>query len=259
MKRRYFTNLTDAQYEVINKFLDWQRKRKWDLREIINAVFYLISSGCQWRNLPSNYPPWQTVYWYFRNWIKRGVWSSIYDFLHRLIRIQKGKDQYPTVGLIDSQSCKTSIIGGSRGYDAGKKINGRKRHLVVDTLGFPCCIIVHSAKIQYRNGAKFLFNKMNSHKADSPFLNHFIADGGYSGKLVQWVTDNFQKQKWTLEIIKKNDSGKFEVLPQRWIVERSFAWLSLNRRFSRDYEKSTKIEEALIEIAFLRLLLCRIK
>jgi len=226
----YPTNVTNSQWQVIEKFLDTSRKRKYDLREIINAILYLVKTGCQWRMLPKDFPQWQLVYYYFCNWNKDGTIEQIHESLVEKIRVKAGKKEEPTVGIIDAQSIRTTCVSSqSSGFDAGKKIKGRKRHLVVDTLGLILCAVVHSADIQDRDGAKIVLAAL---KEKWKKIIKIIADGGYRGSLIDYVK---QTLGYTLEIIKRDELHQFKVLPKRWIVERTFAWMDTNRRNSKDY------------------------
>ena len=248
----YPTNVTDSQWQVIEKFLDAGRKRKYELREIINAVLYLVKTGCQWRMLPKDFPGWQLVYYYFSKWNGDGTIEQIHESLVEKIRVKAGKKEEPTAGIIDAQSIRTTCVSShSSGFDAGKKIKGRKRHIVVDTLGLILCTVVHSAAIQDRDGAKMVLAML---KERWKKIIKIIADGGYRGLLIEYAKQTFG---YTLEIIKRDELHQFKVLPKRWIVERTFAWLDTNRRNSKDYERLTENSQAMIQLASIRINLKR--
>jgi putative transposase len=224
-----------------------------DMREVINGIFYELRSGCAWRMLPHDLPPRQTVYHYFRQWQGDGTWERMNEALRTQLREADGRQAEPSAAIIDSQSVKTTNVKGIRGYDAGKKVKGRKRHILVDTMGLLLIVLVHAANIQDRDGAKLVFNKAKQYFSR---LRLIWADGGYAGKLIAWVLNN---HNWVLEIVKRSDDVKgFQVLPRRWVVERTFAWLSFCRRLSKDYEVLPETSEAMIYAAMVHLMVRRL-
>jgi putative transposase len=256
--KKYPTDLTDSQWHHIKDLLPAPKKsgrpREADLREVVNAILYLVFTGCQWRFLPREYPHWRTVYGYFQQWQKNGLWYRLHETLRADLRRKKGRHKHPTAGALDSQSVKTTAVPGPRGFDAGKKIMGRKRHLVVDTLGLAVAILVTAASVQDRDGARQLLRGFGVHRKK---LRKLWVDGGYRGVLLGWVAARF---RYSLEVVLRSDSAKgFVVLPKRWIVERTFAWLNSHRRLSKDYERYTKTSETMIQVAMMRLMLRRLK
>jgi len=249
----YPTDLTDSQWAKIEKIFDI-RKRKHSLREVVNALLYITKSGIQWRMLPKEYPKWQLVYYYFRKWTGECVIEEMHDSLLSLCRKQAGRASSPSLGLIDSQSIKTSSMTQEKGYDGGKKIQGRKRHIVTDTMGFILAVVVHSAGLQDREGCKLVLREL---RFKFPRLKKILADGGYTGELAVWV---MQFTGWVLEIVAKvAGTGGFNVIPQRWVVERTFGWFNFNRRLAKDYETNTECSTAFIHLTMCRIMLNRFK
>ena len=220
-------------------------------RAVVNAIFYVVRNGCTWANLPKEFPNYQSVYYHYRKWCQDGTWQAINEALRRQVRQLAGRHPEPSAGSLDSQSVKTTEAGGQRGYDAGKKVNGRKRHIVVDTLGYLLEVVVHAANLQDRDGAKLVLTKLSDDT--KRHLKKIWADGGYRGKLVRWVRRHVQA---SLTIVKRAPNVKgFAVLPRRWVVERTFAWLGRFRRLSKDYERALSSSEGMIYLASIKTLL----
>ncbi|HXG83904.1 MAG TPA: IS5 family transposase [Pyrinomonadaceae bacterium] len=258
MKRKtYPTDLSDKQWKLLKPMLpppeQLGRKRCVNLREIINALCYLARAGCQWRLLSKDFPKWQTGYYYFRRWCQSEWFVALNDRLRQKLRRSVGKQTAASAAIIDSQSVKTDEQALRRGYDAGKKVKDRRRHILVDTLGLLLKARVLTADIQDRDGAKTLFSEI---KEQMPRLQLIWADGGYRGKLIEWVAVHCL---WILEIVKRSDHEKtFKVLPKRWIVERAFSWLNRNRRLSKDYERKIESSEAWLYLSMSILMLKRL-
>lgn len=250
---KYSSDLADRQWQSIRQLLP-QRcrrgRRPIDRRQIINAILYVVRTGCQWRMLPKNFPNWSTVYGIFWRWRKDGTWQRIHDRLREKVRKAAGKKATPTVAIVDSQSIRTAEGGEERGYDAGKKITGRKRHLAVDTLGLVLAVVVHGASCQDQHGAEWVMDKLGE---EFRRLKVIFGDSAYGRSgLPEWVKETFG---WVLQTVLRPVGVKgFVVLPKRWIVERTFAWLGRYRRLSKDYEKTTASSEAMIHIAMINLM-----
>jgi putative transposase len=272
-REAYPTDLTTAEWSWLAPHgpapKEGGRPRRHAVREILNAIFYILRSGCAWRLLPHDLPPWKTVYHYFRLWRVQGIWERLHAALHAAARVKMGRDPHPTGAIIDSQSVKTTLVGGPRGYDGGKKINGRKRHLLVDTQGLIIRAVVHPADIADRDGAKLLLAPLHG---QLPSLRHIWADSAYSGKAREWMESTLG---CTVEIVQHWWTGVrwvwvgpgqepptipsgFHILPRRWVVERTFAWLVTYRRLSKDDEKLPETSEALIYLAMSRLMVKRL-
>jgi putative transposase len=272
-RQPYPTDVTDAEWRYLAPHLPAPktggRPRRHAVREILNGIFYILRSGCAWRLLPHDLPPWKTVYHYFRLWRVQGVWDRLHHTLHAAVRVKAGRDPQPSAAIIDSQSVKTTMVGGPRGYDGGKKVNGRKRHLLVDTQGLIIRATVHPADIPDRDGAKLLLAPL---QGQLPRLQHLWADGAYHGKASTWIQSILG---CTVEIVKHWWAGirvvwvapgetpptipsGFHILPRRWVVERTFAWLLTYRRLSKDYEELPETSEALIYLAMSRLMVKRL-
>jgi len=226
-----------------------------DLRQVIDAIFYVVKGGIPWRYLPAHFPPWQTVYGVFRRWKSNHTWAALNDALRILLRKAQGKRSQPTAAILDSQSVKSAGHGGEVGYDAGKRIKGRKRHLLVDTLGLILGVVVTPANITERDGAKAVLRRV---LAWFTWLAVLWVDGGYAGKeFADWVKTRRSKLK--VEVVKRSDDLRgFKVLPHRWVVERTFAWLLHHRRLVRDYETTSSSAEAFVYIAMIRIQLRRL-
>lgn len=234
------------------------RPRTVDIVSVINAIFYVLSTGCPWRWLPHDYPPYGTVYDYFRKWKKDGTWIKIHDHLRDWVRMLENRPENASAGIIDSQSVKTAtMINQEVGYDAGKQIKGRKRFTLVDTLGLLIAVKVVAASVQEREGAKQLFCKMKEQSDKYPRLVRIFADAGFSGiNFMRSIMDSFG---WIIETVLRSQKAEgFEVLPKRWLVERTFGWFNYWRRLSKDYEVLPETSEAFIYIGMIRLMLRRL-
>lgn len=254
----YACDLTDAQAGVIEPLLPKPARRgrkRTPWRAVLNAIFYVLRSGGAWRLLPKDYPPWQTVYGWYRRWQQRGIWQKIHDTVRAQLRQRVGKNRQPSAGIVDSQSVKVADQSGARGYDAGKKISGRKRHVLVDTLGLILLVWVSTADVQDRDGARTLLARL-AHQFSQLVL--IWADGGYTGKLVHWVWGLRRQRKIRLTIVPRLGGNRFVVLPKRWLVERTLGWLMKWRRLRCDYEQRTDHSEAFIYIAMIGLMTRRL-
>lgn len=256
-KQLYPTDLTDSQWHIIQELIppakSGGRPRSLEMRQVLNAILYITVGGIQWRMLPKDYPKWQSVYYYFQQWRDDGTWQRLHDTLRAMVRRRTGRHKHPTAGCLDSQSVKTTAVAASRGYDKGKQVLGRKRHLLVDTLGLLLAVVVTAASVQDRDGAKLLLQRLGG---ACKKLRRIWVDGGYRGQLLDWVAAHC---RFRLQLVLRSEHQQgFAVLPRRWVVERTLAWLSAHRRLSKDYERLTPTSEAFVYIVMIRLMLRRL-
>jgi putative transposase len=258
--KRYPSDLTDKQWAIIdaldiNKPWGPGRRMRLELRAVINAILYILRTGCAWQYLPSEYPNFNSVYYHYHKWCWDGTWERVNTVLRERVRRKAGRKKHPSLAIIDSQSPKTTEVGGEHGYDGAKKVNGRKRHLLVDTMGNLLKVLVHAANIGERAGAEKLLLKVPDKLWQR--LEKILADGGYEGADFQhWVEQTFDV---TVEISRRpTGSTGFVLVPIRWVVERTFAWLGRYRRLSKDYEQLTRNSEGMIYLASIHRLLNRL-
>ena len=257
-ERRYPSDLSRGEWAVIQPMFPRRKRRGGrpplhSKRDIVNGILYSLRTGCQWYALPKDYPPYKTVYDWFLKWTKSGLWGRILQRLNERVRVGAGREPAPSAVIIDSQSVKTAEASNDVGFDGGKKIKGRRRHIVVDVLGLVFAVSVTAASVQEREEAERIFEAMED---DVPRLEKIWADSGYSGPLGDYLLGTFG---WDLEIITPVKAAPgFHVRPWCWIVERTFGWLNKYRRLSKDYERGTAASEALIRVAMIRNMACRL-
>jgi putative transposase len=259
-RKPYPSDLTDAQWQLIEPLLPAAkpggRPRKTNVCEVVNAIFYLNRESCTWRALPHDFPPWRTVYEFFAAWKRDGTWGQLNDALRRQVRVAEGRPHTPTTASTDSQSVKATETADSRGYDGAKKITGRKRHIAVDSLGLLLAVVVTTADVPDAVAAQQVLKQLTEERF--PRLRIVRADSAYGRYgLLAWVTG---WALWVLQLVKRPLAAVgFVLLPQRWVVERTFAWLGRYRRHSRDYERQTASSEAMIQISMIHCMVRRLK
>ncbi len=262
MSKVYTSNLTEAQFELIKPLLPSAKKggrpRSVCLFKVINAILYVVVQGCKWRDLPGDFPAWQTVYTYFRNWRTDGTWEMIHQRLRSWHRVMSGREESPSEVIVDSQSVPSStMVNKAVGYDSHKATKGRKRHTVVDTLGLLMCVLVTAASVPEREGGKQVLARLQQLGKRIHRLYLIWVDGGYSGEpFLRFVMDTFG---WIVQVVLRPEESKgFTLLKKRWVVERTFGWWNWYRRLSQDYEYLPENSETMIYIAMIRLMVRRL-
>ncbi|MCC5626961.1 IS5 family transposase [Nostoc sphaeroides] len=262
MTKAYSSNLTQDQWELLEPLIPVAKKggrpREVDVCSVLNAIFYVLTQGCTWRNLPGDFPNWQTVYTYFRNWRIDGTWISIHDRLRGWARVENERCVSPSEAIIDSQSVKSAaMVSQDVGYDAGKKVKGRKRFLTVDTLGLVLRVLVTAASVDERSGGKQVLKKVKKMGDTVSRLSTIWVDGGYDGNpFMQWVMDFY---RWIVQVVLRPHERKgFVLLPKRWVVERTLGWLTGCRRLNKDYELLPQTSETFIYLAMIRIMVRRL-
>lgn len=257
--RTYPTNLTNSQWQLLKPLIPpakpGGRHRSVDIRAILNAIFYVLVTGCAWRMLPGDFPPYKTVYHYFRQWRIEGVWQCLNDRLRRMVRLKAGRHPSPSAAILDSQSCKlATMLAHAVGYDGAKRVKGRKLHLLVDTLGLVMVAVVTACSVSERDGARLVFATIRKR---FPRLLWIWVDAGYAGvDFFRWTLHTYH---WILRVVRRTQQSKsFVKLPVRWRVERTFGWLNWCRRFCKDYEVLPETKEALVYAAMVRLMVRRL-
>ena len=262
MTLAYANGLTDEQWELLASQLpapkSTGRPRTVDLHQVVNAVLYVLTTSCAWYLLPNDFPPYSTVYYYFRQWRDDGTWKRVHDHLVQWVRVLEDHPSTPSAASLDSQSVPTAVmVHESVGYDAAKKTKGRKRFTLVDTFGLLLSVKVVAASVAEREGAKQLLHKLMEERDRFPRLVRIWVDGGFDGKdFCQWIMDTF-RLIWEVVLRPEGTQG-FVLLPKRWMVERTYGWLHWCRRLNVDYERLPESSEAFIHIAMIRLMLRRL-